>query len=84
MALETPEMDRLVTFHRLSKKNLGKNNKFSMFFDRFGHLPKIPKEFKGNQREIKGNVKGNQGKSKEIKGNQRNYKGDFWKMFNPT
>ena len=37
------------------------------------HLPKIPKEFKGNQWEIKGNVKGNQrkckAKSKEIKGN---------------
>mgnify|MGYP004312800151 CR=1 FL=1 len=26
------------------------------------HLPKIPKEFKGNRREIKGNVKGNQTK----------------------
>ena len=33
------------------------------------HLPKIPKEFKGNRREIKGNVKGNQRKSQEIKGN---------------
>ena len=40
-----------------------------MFFGRFGPLPKIPKEFKGNQREIKGNVKGNQRKSQEIKGN---------------
>ena len=33
------------------------------------HLPKIPREFEGNRREIKGNVKGNQRKSQETKGN---------------
>ena len=33
------------------------------------HLPKIPREFEGNRREIKGNLKGNQRKSQETKGN---------------
>ena len=69
MALETPEMDRLVTFHRLSKKNLGKNNNFSIFYVGLN----IFQKFQRNSKEIKGKTKGNQrkckGKSKEIKGN---------------
>ena len=61
MTPKTPEMD-ILGISRNGYKKSGQNNVFSMFFGRFGPLPKIPKEFKGNQRESKGNVKGNQRK----------------------
>ena len=68
MPLETPEMDRLVTFHRLSKKIWAK----IIIFDIYVGL-NIFQKFQRNSKEIKGKTKGNQrkckGKPKEIKGN---------------
>ena len=80
MALETPEMDRLVTFHRLSKKIWAK----IIIFRYFTWGWTSSKNSKGIQRKSKGNQRKCKGKSKEITGNQRKCKGNFWKMPKPT